>query len=139
MSMQSGAYFKVTLVGVGVIVKGDFTSVSGLGMEVEYEVFNEGGRNYPRFFQKETKPQTLVLEQGIMTDSDSVSRLMGMVNRGQCVPLGGTITMMDRYGKEQRTWIIEGAHLQKYIGPKLDANSTALAVSRMEFLYNGAL
>ncbi|MBO4913904.1 MAG: phage tail protein [Oscillospiraceae bacterium] len=139
MSMQSGAYFKVLLAGVGVIVKGDFTSVSGLGMEVEYEVFNEGGRNYPRFFMKDTKPQTLVLEQGVMTDADSVAVLMDMVNKGQCVPLAGVITMTDRYGKDQRTWVIEGAHLQKYVGPKLDANSSALAVSRMEFIYNGAL
>lgn len=139
MSLQPGAYFKVTLIGVGVIVRGDFTSVSGLGMEVEYEVYNEGGRNYPRFFMKETKPQTLVLEQGIMTDSDSVSKLMDKVNKGQCIPLAGMITMMDRYGNEQRVWVIEGAHLKKYVGPRLDANSSALAVSRMEFLYNGAL
>ena len=139
MSMQPGAYFSVFLIGIGYKIKGDFTSVSGLGMEIEYEVYNEGGRNYPRFFMKETKPQILVLEQGIMTDSDSVSRLMTFVNMGQCVPLAGTITMMDRYGKEQRSWAIEGAHLKRYIGPRLDANSSALAVSRMEFLYNGAL
>ena len=139
MSMQPGSYFKVLLLGVGYIIKGDFTSVSGLGMEVQYEIYNEGGRNYPRFFMKETKPQVLVLEQGIMTDSDSVSRLMSFVNMGQCVPLAGSVTMMDRYGKEQRSWLIEGAHLKRYVGPRLDANSSALAVSRMEFFYNGAL
>ena len=59
----SGAYFDVLLVGVGALLAGGFTSVSGLGMEADYEVYTEGGSNYPRFFFKNTKPQRLVLEQ----------------------------------------------------------------------------
>ena len=78
----SGAYFDVMLIGTGAVLSGGFLSVSGLDMEVDYEVYTEGGSNYPRFFFKNTKPQTLVLEQGVVTTVDSVSLLMAMVNQG---------------------------------------------------------
>lgn len=133
----SGAYFEVALAGPGAVLTGRFTSVSGLGMEVEYEVYNEGGLNYPRFFLKENKPQVLVLEQGVVTTVDAVSALMLMVSTGMCIPLGGTVILMDSFGIPQRTWTIVGAYLQKYIGPDLNSNQPALAVSRIELIYNG--
>jgi len=133
----SGAYFEVALAGPGAALAGRFTAVSGLNMEVEYEVYNEGGLNYPRFFFKENKPQVLVLEQGIVTTLDSVSLLMAMCASGMSVPLAGTVVLMDSFGTPQRTWSIVGAYLQKYIGPDLNSNEPALAVSRIELIYNG--
>ena len=136
-SYVSGSYFDVALVGVGAALMGRFTSVSGLNMEVEYEVYNEGGLNYPRIFFKETKPQVLVLEQGVVTDVDAASLLMNMCILGMSIPLAGTITLKDSFGETQRIWSIVGAYLQKYIGPELNSNQAALAVSRMELIYNG--
>lgn len=72
-----------------------------------------------------------------MTDVDSVSVLMGMCNQGMSVPLAGTVILKDSFGAPQRVWNIVGAHLQKYMGPELDANQAAVAVSRIELLYNG--
>ena len=133
----SGSYFDVELTGVGAVLAGRFTAVSGLNMEVEYEVYNEGGLNYPRFFFKENKPQVLVLEQGVVTTVDSVSILMAMCATGMSVPLAGQIILKDTYGVPQRSWSIVGAYLQKYIGPDLNSNQAALAVSRIELIYNG--
>ena len=133
----SGSYFEVALAGPGAVIAGRFTAVSGLNMEVEYEVYNEGGLNYPRFFLKENKPQVLVLEQGVVTTVDSVSLLMAMCASGMSIPLGGTVILMDSFGTPQRTWTIVGAYLQKYIGPDLNSNQPALAVSRIELIYNG--
>ena len=133
----SGSYFEVALVGPGAVIAGRFTSVSGLNMEIEYDIYNEGGLNYPRFFFKENKPQVLVLEQGVVTTLDSVSLLMAMCASGMSVPLGGTVILMDSFGTPQRTWTIVGAYLQKYIGPDLNSNQPALAVSRIELIYNG--
>lgn len=137
MTYLSGAYFSVFLVGTGVVLQGSFTSVSGLDMEIEYEVFNEGGLNYPRFFFKQSKPQVLVLEQGTVTSADAVSFLMLSSNLGMSIALAGTVTLKDSFGTSQRTWSIVGAYLQKYVGPTLDSNQAALAVSRMELIYNG--
>ena len=133
----SGSYFDVTLAGPGAAIAGRFTAVKGLSMEIEYEIYNEGGLNYPRFFFKESKPQVLVLEQGVVTTLDSVSLLMAMCASGMSIPLAGVVTLMDSFGMPQRTWTIVGAYLQKYVGPDLDSNQPALAVSRIELIYNG--
>ncbi len=133
----SGSFFEVALAGPGAVLAGRFTAVTGLNMEVEYEVYNEGGLNYPRFFFKENKPQVLVLEQGVVTTIDSVSLLMAMCASGMSIPLAGTVILKDSYGTPQRTWTVVGAYLQKYIGPDLNSNQAALAVSRIELIYNG--
>lgn len=133
----SGFYFDVYLTGKDVELRGGFSSVSGLDMEVEYDVYNEGGSNFPRYFFKATKPQNLVLEHGIITSADSISALMERVNAGAFVPLSGTVTLRDSFHVEQRTWAIVGAHLQKYVGPQLNSNQPQAAVSRIELLYNG--
>ncbi|MBQ6235822.1 MAG: phage tail protein [Clostridia bacterium] len=133
----SGSFFEVALIGPGAAIMGRFTAVSGLNMEIEYEVYNEGGLNYPRFFFKESKPQVLVLEQGVVTTLDSVSLLMAMTASGMSIPLAGTVILMDSFGMPQRTWTIVGAYLRKYVGPDLNSNQPALAVSRIELIYNG--
>ena len=137
MDFLSGSYFEVELYGNGVELAGRFISVSGLAMEVEYEVYSEGGSNYPRYFFKESKPQVLVLEQGVITEGDGLSELMARCVQGQSVALSGRITLRDTFGTAQRSWAITGAHLQKYLGPELNSNQPALAVSRLELLYNG--
>lgn len=133
----SGAYFDVLLIGTGVVLAGGFSSVSGLDMEVDYEVYTEGGSSYPRFFFKNVKPQQLVLEQGVVTTVDSVSLLMAMVNQGMSIPLAGTIILRDSFGEAQREWSVVGAHLQKYVGPQLNSNQASVAVSRIELIHNG--
>ena len=137
MAYLSGSYFEVFLVGVGALLAGEFTSVTGLNMEVDYEVFNEGGANYPRFFMKQVKPQALTLSQGVTTSIDSASLLMGMVNQGMSIPLAGTVILKDATGSPQRTWTVVGAHIMKYIGPDLDSSQPALAVNRIELIHNG--
>ena len=133
----SGSYFDVLLVGVGAILAGGFLSVSGLDMEVDYEVYNEGGSFYPRYFYKSAKPQVLVLEQGVVTSVDSASLLMAFVNQGMSIPLAGTIILKDSFGKTQRIWSVVGAHLRKVTGPQMNSNQPGLAVTRIELMHNG--
>ena len=138
----SNGYFEVDFIPTGGLAPpllGRFTSVSGLGMEVEYEVYNEGGSNYPRYFLKEVKPQTLVLEQGVINNIDSASLIMAMVNSGMSVPMAGVITLKDHLGYPVRIWTIEEAHLRKYVGTNLNSNQPVLAVNRIEMMYNGCI
>ena len=78
-----------------------------------------------------------LLEQGVVTTLDSVSLLMAMTASGMSIPLAGTVILMDSFGMPQRTWTIVGAYLRKYVGPDLNSNQPALAVSRIELIYNG--
>lgn len=133
----SGSYFDVLLVGAGAVLAGGFLSVSGLDMEVDYEVYNEGGSFYPRYFYKSAKPQVLVLEQGVVTSVDSASLLMAFVNQGMSIPLAGTVILKDSFGKAQRVWSVVGAHLRKVTGPQMNSNQPGLAVTRIELMHNG--
>lgn len=141
----SGSYFDVSLSGVvgaiasllGAGLSGRFLSVSGLNMEMEYEPFREGGSLYTRFYLKAPKPQVLALEQGILADGTKVALIMQASITGMLIPLSGIITLRDSFGNAQRSWTIQDAYLQKYVGPELNSNQPTVAVHRLEFLYNG--
>ena len=133
----SGAYFDVALGGVPVGMSGRFTTVSGLGMQFEYETFQEGGSMYPRYFFKNAVPQTLVLEQGTVTTVDTFSLWVALVNSGVSLPLAGVILLKDFRGVPMRSWTIAGAHIVRYVGPTLDSNQPQLAVNRIELMYGG--
>lgn len=137
--LLSGAYFDVSLYGTGAALTGEFTSVFGLGMEADYDVYTEGGSGYPRYFFKNTRPRHLVLEQGVLTNTDGMSLLMVMVNQGMSVPMAGFVILRNSFGEPVREWSIAGAHLMRYEGPRLDSNHVHLAVNRIEFLYNGCV
>ena len=139
----SGSYFDVTIIGglpVGPVLgtTGRFTRVSGLGAEFEYEFYNEGGSNFHRAFFKQVKQQTLVLEQGTVTNFDQISFAMNFINLGTEVEFSIIVCLCDYTGSVKREWTIMGAHLTKYEGPDLNSNQSELAVSKIEFVYSGA-
>ena len=136
-SYVTGSYFDVVLGGVPVGMSGRFTNVSGLGMQFEYETYQEGGSMYPRYFFKNAVPQTLVLEQGTVTTVDTFSLWVALVNSGVSMPLAGAIMLRDFRGEIKRTWAISGAHIVRYVGPTLDSNQPQLAVNRIELMYGG--
>ena len=136
----SNAFFEVHfMVSAAVGLEGRFAKVSGLGINFEYEQYYEGGSMYPRFMFKQAKPQTLVLEQGIVTHmGDLFAWWAQSLNYGTFVPAAqGIILLKDALGNTHREWTITGAYLTKYEGPTLDANNPALAVSRIELIYGG--
>jgi phage tail-like protein len=133
------SFFDVDFSGAGTGMAGEFTSVSGLGMEFEYETFNEGGSNYPRVFFKGVKPQTLVFEQGTVTTADTFAAWVDEINRGIMRPLDGIILLKDHTGEVMRKWTIVNAMLTKYVGPNLDSMRVQLAVNRIEFQYGGCI
>jgi phage tail-like protein len=120
-------------------MSGQFTNVSGIGMEFEYETYNEGGSNYPRYFFKNAVPQTLVLQQGTVTTIDAFAAWMNTVNLGVSAFLNGVVALKDHTGMIRRNWTIQGAFPVKYIGPELNSLHSSLAVSRIELQYNGCI
>jgi len=120
-------------------LSGQFTAVSGLSIEFDYDVYNEGGSNYPRYFFKNVVPQTLNLQQGTVTTADSFAAWIDMVNRGKTVPLTGTVKLKDHTGQEKRSWTVQDAFPVKYVGPNLNSLTSELAVSSIELRHNGCL
>ena len=140
----TGSYFDVWIIqpllgGVMYGANGKFTKISGLGVEFDYDYYCEGGSNFHRAYFKGVKQQTLVLEQGtVVSGVDQLSVAMNLINLGTELSFQLEIRLWDHTGKVVRTWTILGAHLTKYEGPSLDANQSEVAVTRMEFTYNGA-
>ncbi len=132
----SGAYFEVSIGGVSGL-SGKFTSVSGLGMAVNYQTYYEGGSMAPHFLLDNGIPQQLVLEQGTVTDKDAFADWIKSVNSGISVPTDGEITLKDATGKKVRTWKINDAVLVSYSGPTLNSNAPSLAISRIVIMYGG--
>lgn len=133
------SYFDVLLGGVSMGLTGQFISVSGLGIEFEFENYVEGGSHFPRRFYKNVVPQTLVLEQGTLSDADSFYKWVDMVNRGIAAPQSGLITLKDHTGVSKRSWYVLNAEIVKYIGPDLNSNRSELAVTRIELVHNGCV
>jgi phage tail-like protein len=131
------SFFSVYFDGLGIGMSGEFTSVSGLGVEFEWETYQEGGSSYPRRFLKGVVPQTLVLEQGTVTTFDNFSTWMLEINQGITRSLDGIVIMRDHAGAVVRNWTIIEAMPTKYVGPALTSLQSTLAVTRVEFLYNG--
>lgn len=132
------AYFTVELKdksGVGLV--GSFFSVSGLGMEYEYETYLEGGATVPVQLFKGAVPQRLVLSQGTVYETDKLSQWMDMIGSGICLRLTGTVTLRSAKGDKLRSWIIHNAYPARYEGPALDSMQSAAAVSQIEFIYGG--
>ena len=117
-------------------LNGEFISVSGLGMEFEFESYCEGGGS-PRQFFTGTVGQRLILAQGTVTSNDAFASWMGKINKGIPTPVSGTVKLKDHTGVVQREWKIEKATLVKYIGPSLNSSQPELAVTQIEMLYGG--
>lgn len=137
MDALSGAYFDVSLIGASGGLVGQFMGVEGLGMEVDYQVYTEGGSNYPRFFYNGPKPGQLVLTHGTVRNSAMASVIMIATLSGMDVPLAGTIILRNSFGETERVWSVVGAHMVKYIGPKLDSNNADLFVEKVVLIHNG--
>lgn len=133
----ASTFFEVILAGVGIGLSGEFTTVSGLGVEFEYETYTEGGSNYPRRFFKSVVPQTLVLEQGTVTTVDAFSAWIAAVNQGISMPVNGMVILKDHTGAPKRSWFVQDAQVLRYIGPSLDSINPQLAVTRIELSHNG--
>lgn len=139
-TLTATSFFQVDFLVSGALgLAGKFTKVSGLGISFEYEKYYEGGSLYPRFLYNRSLPQTLVLEQGIVTNmGDLYSWWANSINYGMSIPAAqGMVKLCSPTMEVLRVWPITGAYLTKYIGPDLDANNPKVAVSRIEMIYGG--
>lgn len=132
----SGAYFEVKIGDISGL-SGRFTSVTGLGMALQYETYFEGGSMSPHFLVGNAVPQQLVLEQGTVTESDGFSKWIREVNSGVSIPTSGDIILKDAAGNKMRSWHINDAVLVSYTGPELNSNQPQVAVSRVVLMYGG--
>ena len=126
-------------VAIGADLDGNFSSVQGIGFEFEMETYAEGGRNDgPLFFRRNTAPQRLVREGGIMS-SFQMELWMRAAMLGTTTPVLGLIQLCNEKGVPMHGWTIADAYPVKYEGPILNALEGQVAVSRIELMHTGLL
>lgn len=126
------------LVAVEGMLVGEFSQVSGIGSEVEFEEYQEGGVNdYTHKLPTRAKyPQNLVLERGL-TDFDFLWAWHHDIVNGKFERKNGTIFLLDRYRIPATWWNFTDAYPVKWTGPQLQASSNAIAVESVELAHHG--
>ena len=121
-------------------VLGGFNEVSGLEIETDVEKFNEGGVNlYEQQLTGPSKfPSRLVLKRG-MTDSLKLWSWYQEVLQGKITRKTVSIHLLDSTGKEQRSWVFQGAVPVKWAGPQFRAAGADVALETLELVHKGLI
>lgn len=133
-------HFQVVIAGVfddGKSVRGSFSEVSGLGVEVapiEYRNGSEDGtvRKMPGL-QKFTN---IALKRGVIGDLAFWSWIKSVMD-GQVQRANGTITLLDESGQPVMTWKFRRAWPCKWTGPTLNASKNEVAIETLELCHEG--
>lgn len=122
---------------IGPELKGNFAKVTGLENEMEFEEYREGGVNDGVFYlPTNIRHSRLVLERGIMNLNPMEIWYLG-VQQGIVSRLPGMIMLMNQLGLPVKIWAFKGAYPVKYVGPDLNAQSSEVAITRMEIIHDG--
>jgi len=113
-----------------------FQTVSGLGVEYDYESFKEGGEN--RFEHKlpvRTKYSDMVLKQGMLADSTVIKWFLDAFRDREFKPSDVTVILMNEKSQPLRTWKVTHAIPKKWLVSDLNANENSVVIETMELTY----
>ena len=113
-----------------------FQTVSGLGVEYDYESFKEGGEN--RFEHKlpvRTKYSDMVLKRGMLADSTVIKWFLDAFRDREFKPSDVNVILMNEKSQQLRTWKVTHAIPKKWLVSDLNANENSVVIETMELTY----
>jgi len=113
-----------------------FQTVSGLGVEYDYESFKEGREN--RFEHKlpvRTKYSDMVLKRGMLADSTVIKWFLDAFRNREFKPSDVNVVLMNEKGTPLRTWKVTHAIPKKWMVSDLNANENSVVIETMELTY----
>ncbi len=132
--------FEVVIQGVsedGSSVRGSFSEVSGLGVEIDVIEYRNGSEDISvRKIPGLKKFPNLVFKRGIIGDSamwDWIAQAMS----GQVQRANGEIILQNESREEVMRWRFRRAWPCKWDGPTLDASSSNVAIETLEICHEG--
>jgi len=136
-----GAYnFEVTVTGVsddGRAVRGSFTEVSGLEVEVPPIEYRNGSENITvRKIPGLIKYTNITLKRGITGDLAFWNWLLDAMN-GQVVRAEGSVVLLDENRQEVQRWNFRRGWPCKWTGPGLNAANNEIAMETVEICHEG--
>jgi phage tail-like protein len=142
-------------VEMGGSIAASFTECSGISVQVDKEVYLEGGVNdQQRIFLKQTKFQDITLKRGMTNEvvfwewMQAVLNLTGPANKtdstkktddssGISARRNLTILLFNQAGQTMQSWKIIGAIPVAWKTPTLQASSNAVAIEELTIAYEG--
>ncbi|HSB71335.1 MAG TPA: phage tail protein [Candidatus Methylomirabilis sp.] len=119
------------------LIVGGFSEVSGLRMEVDVEVYNEGGLNeYPHQLPGRVRQNTITLKRGL-SDMDTLWPWCYDVTQGIIKRRNLTVYLLDSAGLPSMWWDILQAYPVRWEGPELRATGNAVALESLVIAYHG--
>ena len=119
-------------------IKASFQECSGLGMNIDKEVYFEGGvNNQQRVFLKQANFDDVTLKRGITNDLTFWSWMQKVLNETVKQRLNVNILVFNQAGETMQSWTLIGAIPVGWKAPSLQADSNTVAVEELILAYEG--
>ena len=124
-------------VEIGASIVASFSECSGISIEVEKEVYHEGGVNeQQRISLGQTRFSDITLKRG-MTDDNTFSEWLGELFEGQTKRRNVTIMTFNQAGDIMKSWSLIGAIPVGWQLPSLEADGNIVAVEELTLAFEG--
>ncbi len=115
-----------------------FSECSGLDVQVEKEVYYEGGvNNQQRIFLKQAKFGDITLKRGMTDDPDFWNWIQESLTGGERRRRRINILVFNQAGETMQVWGLIGAVPVAWKTPSLKADSNSVALEELVLAYEG--
>lgn len=115
-----------------------FSECSGLDVQIEKEVYQEGGVNQQqRIFLKQTKFGDLTLKRGITDDPVFWNWINQSLTADESRRRNINVLMFNQAGETMQVWMLIGAVPVGWKTPSLKADSNVVALEELVLAYEG--
>lgn len=125
-------------VEIGSEIKACFTDCSDIGVQIDKEVYQEGGvNNQQRIFLKQAKFNDVTLKRGITDDLTFWEWINGVLDNTPKKRLNVNILLFNQAGETMQSWTLIGAIPVGWKAPPFQANSNTAAIEELTLAYEG--
>lgn len=115
-----------------------FSECSGFGVQIDKEVYSEGGvNNQQRIFLKQSKFNDVTLKRGITDNITFWDWINNTLSPGKKERRNINILVFNQAGETMQCWTLTGAIPVGWKTGSLQANSNAVAIEELTLAYEG--
>lgn len=119
-------------------LKASFTECSGLDVQIDKEVFSEGGVNeQQRVLLKQVKFGEITLKRGMTDDLIFWDWLNKILKDGKAERRNISILVFNQAGETMQAWTLQGAVPVGWKTPSLQADSSSVAIEELTLAFEG--
>lgn len=119
-------------------ITASFSECSGFGVQIEKDVYSEGGVNdKQRIFLKQSKFNDVTLKRGITDNITFWDWINNTLSPGKKERRNVNILVFNQAGETMQCWTLTGAIPVGWKTGSLQANSNAVAIEELTLAYEG--